>query len=116
MKSSNRNKDYKKVDKERILKRIEKEERFQRQQMKIESSADFKFSFNISKNQRKELYKSIISSMEKVVKLKEKLGIKSKDKTVYFRGMLEIVNKNIERSQNRLKRIVLVEKNKKKQK
>jgi hypothetical protein len=101
-------KDSKKLNRDKIIEKIERERNFQRQQEKSDE-----YNHTLSKNQRKKLYESLIHSIDKVVKLEAKLGVKSKkskDYSLYYKAMLKDINKRIVRSQNTLKRIVLVEK------
>lgn len=107
------NKSSKKLDEDKILEKIEKEIIFQNKQAKIEM-----FNHKLSKNQRKKLYESMIYSMNKVIKLREKIGLKQREtgRYLYFKMMLKSVNEEIKRSQTVGKRIVLTEKNNKKQK
>ena len=95
----------KKLDKDKILEKIEQEKRFQKEQMNREEY------LSLSKGQKKKFYESMIQSIEKVVKLEEKIGIKSKNYSFYYKTLLNNVNENILRSESRLKRIVLIEKN-----
>jgi len=97
----------KKIDTDKILEKIAKQIQFQKQRMKAEEN-----SYGLSKNQRKKLYESIISSIGKVTKLREQLGIKSEESSIctYYKHKLKNVNEAIKRSQIVGKRIILLEK------
>lgn len=98
----------KKINKNKILKRIEIEENFQNQQYKMDMH-----NHKLSRGQRKKMYEKIISSIENVIKLNQKIGVKPKDKSKqisYFKTKLKNITESILKSQTKGKRIVLFEK------